>query len=69
MDRTPSVVHDGSMKIDPSVPSGACPIADVMNVLVMVGRVLSFVRSCKKPRTPAHSGKILFVGLCRLFVG
>jgi hypothetical protein len=59
---------DGSMKITPSVPSGAYPMANVMNALVMVGRILSFVHSCKKLRTPVHSGKILFVRLYRLFV-
>jgi hypothetical protein len=35
----------------------------------MVGRILPNVPSCKKLRTPAHSGKIMFVWLHRLFVG
>jgi hypothetical protein len=33
-----------------------------------LGRILSFVQSCENPRTPVHSEKIPFVGVCRLFV-
>ena len=64
MDRAPSVPCDGSLKRAPSVSSGACSMADVM-----VGRILSFVHSCKKLRAPVQSGKILFLWLYRLLVG
>ncbi len=52
------VPYDGGMKSTPSVPSGAYPIADVL-VMVMVGRILPNVHSCKKLRTPVYSGKII----------
>ena len=62
------------MKRAPSVPSGEegsqCAVGCISHGrLVMVGRILSFVQSCKKLRTPVHSGKILFVEGYRLFVG